>query len=265
MKLEETRLGPILDAVQAAAERRRRTTDLEALRATSPKTGGRAVFVDALRGGPLAILAEHKRHSPTVGSLKDTSTVADRCSAYAQGGARALSILTEEDHFQGSLDHLQEAATAGLPRLRKDFLLDPWMVEESAAAGADAVLLLAVCLPDARLEEMTCLAQEHDMAVLLEVHDEEELARALAVQPDCIGINARDLRSFAIDLQTTLRLLPQVPERFVRIAESGLEDLEDLHAVRHAGADAALIGSALMRAPHLLADWTRRLAEEETR
>ena len=139
------------------------------------------------------------------------------------------------------------------------------MVEESAAAGADAVLLMAVCLEGELLAELTRAAQEHGLAVLCEVHDATELERAVAAEPDCIGVNARDLRSFVVDLQTTLDLLPKVPERFVKVAESGIEEFEQLLALRAAGADAALVGTALMRDAGRLQDWTLRLEQEEGR
>lgn len=264
MKLEDTRLGPILEAVRQASARRRAVSGLDSLRERATSTGDGEAFVTALKQSPLSILAEHKRYSPSVGNLEDGTSVEQRCSSYAQQGARALSILTEEQHFHGSLTHLQQAAVAGLPRLRKDFVLDPWMVEESAAAGADAILLMVICLPGSLLQELTSQAQELGLAVLCEVHDASELERALAVQPDCIGVNARDLRSFEIDPRTTLNLLPQVPSSFVRVAESGLATYEDILAVRAAGADAALIGSALMRSPDCLQSWTSRLAAEVT-
>jgi len=173
-------------------------------------------------------------------------------------------VLTEQDHFRGALADLAAVAGCGLPRLRKDFLLDEGMVLESVAAGADAVLLLAVCLPDPLLGELRACAAECGLAVLLEVHDERELERALAVAPDCVGVNARDLRSFAIDLGTVERLLPRVPETAVRVAESGIHGEEQLRRVRAAGADAALVGTALMRADDpggQLAAWRAALTE----
>lgn len=260
MNLSETRLGPILQAVEARAHARRQA-GTEFLGA---QNGGRNAFVDALRAGPLSILAEHKRKAPSAGILEIADTVEVRCSAYAEQGAAAISVLTEQDHFDGHLDHLLRSANAGLPRLRKDFILTPWMVEESAAAGADAILLMAVCLDGALLSELTAQAQELGMAVLCEIHDEAELERAVAAKPDCLGVNARDLRSFVIDLQTTLNLLPQVPEGFVKVAESGLHAYEQLQQVRAAGADAALVGTALMQNEGRLKDWTHRLTEENS-
>jgi indole-3-glycerol phosphate synthase len=288
MKLSETRLGPILSAVKERAEQRCAAGNLERLltareaqlaqRSALPAgqknmaaTSGRAFFCNRLETPGLAIIAEHKRVAPSAGQLaacgeqSDSQDVEKRCAAYAQGGAAALSILTEEDFFAGSLNDLQRAESSGLPRLRKDFLLNEWMVRESAAAGADAILLLAVCLPGSALSEMTALAHELDLAVLCEIHDPEELQFAVAAQPDCIGVNARDLRTFEINLDTTLQLLPQVPNGFVRVAESGIHEFEHLLAVRNAGADAALIGTAFMRYSERLGRWTTRLSEGENR
>ena len=209
-------------------------------------------------------MAEHKRKAPSAGILTQEDSVEERCASYARQGASALSILTEQDAFAGDLEHLIRAADAGLPRLRKDFILDSWMVEESAAAGADAILLMAVCLEGSLLVELTEAAHACGLAVLCEVHDASELERALACEADCIGVNARDLRTFDIDLQTTLDLLPQVPEDQVRVAESGIRAFAQLLQVRSAGADAVLVGTALMQHPERCAEWVTRLQEEES-
>ncbi len=261
--MSATRLDPILASVRARADLRRRTTSLGALRRdTRADPARRERFVSALRGNGLAVLAEFKRRSPSAGLIRAEEDVLGRARAYAAGGAAALSVLTEQDHFAGSPDDLARVAPAGLPRLRKDFLLDEGMVLESISMGADAILLLAVCLADPLLGELRSLAGELGLAVLLEVHDERELERALAVEPDCIGVNARDLASFRVDLATSEHLLPAIPERFVRVAESGLSTLADLERVRRAGADAALVGEALMRAEDpalLLRSWKEAL------
>lgn len=258
MNLSETKLGPILEAVKIRAEERRSA----GTKFSGSQNGGRDAFVEALRSGPLSILAEHKRKAPSAGVLETADTVELRCLAYADQGASAISVLTEQDHFDGHLEHLIRASDAGLPRLRKDFILTPWMVEESATAGADAILLMAVCLEDSLLAELTAQAQELGMAVLCEIHDQDELERAVAAKPDCLGVNARDLRSFVIDIQTSLNLLPQVPGEFVKIAESGVHEFKQLQQVRGAGADAALVGTALMKEANRLREWTDRLKEE---
>lgn len=269
MKLSETKLGPILAAVEERAAVRRAAGNLERLLSGGVQEqkvqGGRDFFRSAFETPNLSIIAEHKRVAPTAGQLAATGSAADpqdvekRCQSYAAGGAAALSVLTEQDFFSGSLEDLQRASVSGLPRLRKDFLLKEWMVRESAAAGADAILLMAVCLEGQALADLTALAHELNLAVLCEIHDEEELEFAVSANPDCIGVNARDLRSFEIDLNTTVRLLPRVPSGFVRVAESGLHEFAHLEQVRAAGADAALIGTALMKDADRLGRWTARL------
>jgi indole-3-glycerol phosphate synthase len=257
------RLEPILASVRArAAERRRARSVADLRKETRADPSRRARFVGALRGRGLSFVTEIKRRSPSAGQIATGVDVLARACSYASGGAAALSVLTEEDHFAGSPHDLERVSAAGLPRLRKDFLLDEGMVLESVAMGADAVLLLAVCLEDPLLGEMRALAGELGLAVLLEVHDEHELERALAVAPDCIGVNARDLTSFRVDLATSERLLPGIPARHVRVAESGLATSADLLRVRRAGADAALIGEALMRTDDpaaLLRSWREAL------
>ena len=258
-----TRLDPILADVRRRSAERRSRRSLNDLRASlEPDPRRRQRFLAALGGPGLGLLAEIKRHSPSAGALAASVDPRQQARAYAEGGADALSVLTESDHFHGAPEDLERVADAGLPRLRKDFLLDEGMVLESLEMGAEAVLLLANCLDDALLGELRHLAGECGLAVLLEVHDEGELERALAVEPDCVGVNARDLETFLVDLATVEVLLPQIPERYVRVAESGLRRLPDLERVRRAGADAVLVGEALMRAADpaaLLRQWRRAL------
>ncbi len=243
------RLAPILRAVAARSQQRRRQRPLSSLRQeVVVDDQRRQVFVAALRHPELAVIAEIKRRSPSAGVLATEVDVAARARAYAEGGASALSILTEQDHFHGDLADLELAASAGLPRLRKDFVLDHGMVLESQLAGADAILLLAVCLPDTLLLELRQLAAEAGLAVLLEIHHPSELERAVAAQPDCLGINARDLTSFEVDLAHIESWMSEVPERFVRVAESGVRTAADAERMRAVGADAVLVGESLMRA-----------------
>jgi indole-3-glycerol phosphate synthase len=190
-----------------------------------------------------------------------------RAEAYARGGARAISVLTEEDHFQGSPEDLRAVAGSGLPRLRKDFLLDEAMVLESVSMGADAVLLMACCLPGEQLRELREVARRAGLVVLLEIHDEAELERALAVEPDCLGVNARDLRTFEVDLPKALQLIRRVAtmeSHPLLVAESGILGPEQLQQAADAGADAVLIGESLMReeAPdRALAEWLEVLRD----
>jgi indole-3-glycerol phosphate synthase len=222
-------------------------------------------FTRALRGGGLSFIAECKRRSPSVGGLGAGGSVAERAVSYARGGAAALSILTEQDHFGGLASDLEEAAAARLPRLRKDFLLSEAMVAESVAMGADAVLLLAVCLDDPQLADLRATARDLGLAVLLEVHDEAELERALRVEPECVGVNARDLGTFEVDLAVPEALLPRVPSQYVRVAESGIRGVAEARRMAHIGADAVLVGEALMRAADpgaLLSEWRAALGGE---
>lgn len=249
MSLTGTRLDPILASVQERAAARRAGRSVADLRAeVRPDQARRERFVQALRAPGMQVIAECKRRSPAKGMLRDEVDLSARAQAYAEGGAAALSILTEEDHFKGSLAELQNVAEAGLPRLRKDFVLDEGMVLESVEAGADAILLLAVCLPDPLLSDLRALAAELGLAVLLEVHAPDELERAIAAEPDCLGVNARDLTTFEIDLAHIEEMMPMIPDRFVRVAESGIRNATDVARVARVGADAVLVGETLMLA-----------------
>ena len=220
---------------------------LAQLRAELEADAGRARrFREALRGDSLTYIAECKRRSPSAGALSDEVDLAPRLRAYEEGGASAASILTEEAHFGGSLEDLRAAPEVTLPRLRKDFLLTPEDVLTSQLAGADAILLIARCLEGELLGELRALAGEVGLAVLVEVHEEDELERAIACTPDAVGVNARDLTTFELDLGRVVELLPRVPAGVIRVAESGITGPPDLLRVRDAGADAALVGSALM-------------------
>ncbi|MEL6430687.1 MAG: indole-3-glycerol phosphate synthase TrpC [Planctomycetota bacterium] len=205
-------------------------------------------FADALRAPGLSVIAECKRRSPSAGTLADVPDVRALCERYRAGGAAALSILTERDHFGGAPEDLAAAAELGLPCLRKDFVVDVGMVDEAHALGASAVLLLAVCVDDVLLAELRAAARDAGLAALVEIHDEEELERALAVDPDCLGVNARDLRTFDVDLGRACGLLERAPAGPVLVAESGIRTPADAARVRAAGADAALVGEALVRA-----------------
>ncbi|TAH38718.1 MAG: indole-3-glycerol-phosphate synthase [Planctomycetota bacterium] len=250
-----TRLDAILaDVRRRAAARLGRRSLADLLAEARPDPARRQRFVRALRGGELAFIAECKRRSPAAGLLAPAGDLEPRARAYARGGAAAISVLTEQDHFHGAPEDLARARAAGLPLLRKDFLLDCKMVAESAALGADAVLLLAAAVPDPLLGEMRALAAELGLAVLLEVHGPAELRRALDAAPDCVGVNARDLASFAVDPGVFARLLPEIPPAYVRVAESGLRTPADARAARASGADAVLVGEALMRAADPAAD-----------
>jgi indole-3-glycerol phosphate synthase len=273
-----TRLDPILaDVRRRAAERRARQPLARLQTLVAPDSRRRERFLLALSKPELGFIAECKRRSPSAGVLIEEAARAGTrpvprpvpgprwfalASAYKQGGAALLSVLTEEDHFGGSLEDLLTVAHTGLPRLRKDFILDEGMLYEACLFGADAVLLIAAILPDPELRALRELCRELGLAVLLEVHDERELERALAVEPEALGVNARDLTSMQVDLATVERLLPRVPAQVLKVAESGIRGLQDLRRVRAAGANAVLIGESLIRAEdpaRLLASWREAL------
>jgi len=243
------RLAPILESVRRRAAVRRAALPLDLLRALArPAEGRRDAFVSALDAPGLSFIAECKRRSPSAGDLAADVDLRQRAERYAAGGAAAISVLTEQDHFAGAPEDLPRVAAAGLPVLRKDFVLDEGMVLESLLWDASAVLLLAVALEPRQLVDLADLAREVGLATLVEVHDERELEAAADATPDAIGVNARDLRTFEVRLDTVERLLPRVPPGPVPVAESGLHSLDDLRRVHAAGARAVLVGEALMRA-----------------
>jgi indole-3-glycerol phosphate synthase len=233
------------------ARRRERTPPAELERVVSMRSEHDPVrpFVEALARPGLSVIAEHKRRSPSAGVIREDLALEDVVGAYERGGAAALSILTEETSFGGSLADLGRArAVSSLPILRKDFIVDPYQVAEAAAAGADAILLIVAALEFSELERLYSLASSYELAVLVEVHDSNELSVAAQIGPRVIGINNRDLATLEVDTARTETLLPEVPPGAVVVAESGFRTREELDAVAAAGVDAVLIGEALMRA-----------------
>ncbi|HKJ22203.1 MAG TPA: indole-3-glycerol phosphate synthase TrpC [Gammaproteobacteria bacterium] len=202
-----------------------------------------------LAAGRAAVIAEIKRASPSKGLLREDFQPPAIAASYARGGAACLSVLTDRDFFQGSLEDLQAArAACDLPVLRKDFMIDAYQIYQSRAAGADCILLIVAALGDAQLLELSRLALELGMDVLVEVHDREELDRALTLDLPLIGINNRDLRTFETTLQTTLGLLERIPEDRIVVTESGILGRDDVALMRGHGVNAFLVGEAFMRA-----------------
>jgi indole-3-glycerol phosphate synthase len=207
-------------------------------------------FAEALSRPGSSVIAEYKRRSPSAGVIREGAGVADVVRAYERGGAAALSVLTEHDHFGGSLPDLQEArAAADIPVLRKDFTIDPYMVYEARAAGADAVLLVVGALDLRDLGALYGIARELEMDAIVEVHDEDELNTALDIDADVIGINNRNLEDFSVDLSVTFDLLTDVPAGKTVVSESGIHTRADVEELEGIGVDAVLVGEALMRAP----------------
>ena len=227
-----------LQAVRLDAESRVLTRDFE------------AALRDKLAAGHNAVIAEIKKASPSRGVLRADFVAADIAQSYAEHGAACLSVLTDQQFFQGSVDYLKQArASCQLPVLRKDFLVDPYQVYESRAMGADAVLLIAACLDDAQMRDMEVIARGLFMSVLVEVHDAQELERALRLKTPLIGINNRNLRTFEVSLDTTLGLKAQLPPDRLLVTESGILSREDVQRMNDAGVSAFLVGEAFMRAP----------------
>ncbi|MEY4285684.1 MAG: Indole-3-glycerol phosphate synthase [Pseudomonadota bacterium] len=210
-------------------------------------------FVGAMRTklarGESAVIAEIKKASPSKGVLREDFIPADIAQSYAQAGAACLSVLTDQQFFQGSNDFLKQArASCDLPVLRKDFMVDPYQVYEARTIGADCILLIAACLDDGQMAELEALAHSLGMAVLVEVHDRQELHRALKLQTPLLGVNNRNLRTFEVNLQTTLDLLPEVPDGRILVTESGILHRDDVQRMRAAQVHAFLVGEAFMRA-----------------
>jgi len=211
-------------------------------------------FEGALRAkiaaGQPAVIAEVKKASPSKGVLRADFIPADIAQSYAEHGAACLSVLTDRQFFQGQPDYLKQArASCDLPVLRKDFIVDPYQVYESRVMGADCILLIAACLTDAQMAQLEGIARTLDMAVLVEVHDGDELDRALKLKTPLVGINNRNLRTFEVSLDTTLGLLPRVPADKLLVTESGILGKADVQKMRAANVNAFLVGEAFMRAP----------------
>ena len=206
-------------------------------------------FQEALARPGISVIAEHKRRSPSAGLLREGTSVEDVVAAYERGGATALSILTEPFHFEGSLDDLRAArAATHLPVLRKDFIVDQYQLYESAAAGADAILLIVAALDPDTLYELLRESRDLDLDAIVEVHDERELEVALDVEADVLGLNNRDLGDFSVDIERTYALLSDVPAGKTVVSESGFSTREELDELERVGVDAVLIGETLMRA-----------------
>jgi indole-3-glycerol phosphate synthase len=244
------RLDELVGATREAVHRRKRERPLAELeREAGSQPEGRP-FAEALARPGTSLIAEHKRRSPSAGTIREGLSCADVVSAYERGGAAALSVLTEEAHFGGSLADLREARAASeLPVLRKDFTIDPYQLYEAKAAGADAVLLVVGAMSQDELADLYREAHALDLDAIVEIHDEEELDAALEVDADVLGINNRNLEDFSVDIQRTFDLLHDVPAGKVVVSESGIQTRDQIDELEQVGVDAVLIGEALMRAP----------------
>lgn len=250
--VEVTATGPsyldrIVPSVLARLEERKHRVPLRRLE-TEALPRPRASLAEAVAAPGLSLIAEVKRASPSKGAIRPELDVGLVVEAYERAGARAVSVLTEEEHFLGSLGDLRAAVTAtSLPLLRKDFILDEYQIYEARAWGADAVLLIAALLPEGTLPRLAGLALELGLDVLLEVHDRSEMIRALPIEGVIIGINNRDLRTFAVSLETTLALADLVPSERLLVSESGIRTHSDVERLAGCGVNGVLVGESLLR------------------
>lgn len=246
-------MSSILDRIVAdkrrAVEAAKKGLPLEELRVLA--SGVRAPsFVRAVAvPGQLSVIAEMKKASPSAGVLAEDYSPARLARLYAEAGARALSVLTEEKNFMGRAEHLREAGKAapGVPLLRKDFIVEPYQVYEAKAWGASAVLLIAAILEKKELAELMGLAESLGLDTLVEVHDEPELEKVLPLKTGLIGVNNRNLKDLSIDIETTFRLLKRMPAGTAVVSESGIRDADTIRRLRGAGVAAALIGESILR------------------
>ena len=235
-------------------DERIRNTGMEELSQRVAEAGAPRGFIrhlqEKLQTGQAAVIAEIKKASPSRGMLREDFNPARIATSYEKGGAACLSVLTDVDFFKGADVYLQQArAACSLPVLRKDFIVDPYQVYEARVLGADAVLLIVAALSDGMLLELLQLSSHLGMDVLVEVHDAEELERALAIPAPLLGINNRDLRSFQTSLDVTLDLLEKIPEDRIVVTESGIHTVEDVALMRSRGVNVFLVGEAFMKAP----------------
>jgi indole-3-glycerol phosphate synthase len=248
----DTQLTRILATTRRALQERKAASSTrlleQAAAAHQPRGFARALRQKAVSGP--AVIAELKKASPSRGLIRPDFDPATLASAVARAGAAALSVLTEEHFFQGSLHNLEVASqSCELPCLRKDFLLDEFQLLEARAHRADAVLLIAAALTDQELRQLAAQAHALELDVLCEVHTAEELDRVLDLECDAIGVNNRDLKTFAVGLEVSLDLAARLPAGAVRVSESGIETAEDMNRLRAVGFQAFLIGESLMRQP----------------
>ncbi len=243
-----SRLQELVGAAREDVEDRKQRVPVAQLRDAVGTLSGSRPFSEALVRPGLSLIAEFKRRSPSAGEIAAGATVADVCAAYERGGAAALSVLTDQRNFGGTLDDVRAArAASGLPILRKDFIVDTYQLYEAAVNGADAVLLIVAALDDDVLRSLYAEARLLDLDCLVEVHDEPDLERALELDADVLGINNRSLRDLSVDLETTAELIVDVPAGKTVVSESGYDRWEQLAELERIGCDAVLIGETLMR------------------
>ncbi len=242
-------LGHILENKRQEVEAKKAVQSLSELKALTQDKLPTRDFERALRLPGMSLIAEVKKASPSKGILREAFKPVEIAQKYEEGGARAISVLTNEKFFQGHLDFIAAIKEkVKLPLLRKDFIVDIYQVYESHVAGADAILLIVACLTDVLLRELYHLAKELKLACLIEVHDRKELERALNLGVEIIGINNRDLKTFATGIEVTLDLMRDIPKDRIVVSESGITEHNDIKRLEESGVQAVLVGEALMKA-----------------
>lgn len=243
-----TYLDELLDDAHARVAAARADVPEGRLRELAAELPGPPPFADALSVPGVAVIAEIKRASPSRGPLASDLDAAAQARSYRDGGAAAVSVLTEPDRFHGSLQDLADVAELGVPALRKDFVVDPYQVWEARRAGASAVLLILAALDDDQLAELMSACSEAGLEALVEVHDRSEARRAAASGARVVGVNARDLRTFEVDRDAFTRVRPSLPDDVLVVAESGIRSPQDVAVAMRDGADAVLVGESLVTA-----------------
>jgi indole-3-glycerol phosphate synthase len=246
------RLEELISATRERLDRVKRDTPLAELERAAEERAAADIqrpFAEALSRPYTSVIAEYKRRSPSAGTIREDVSVDEMVRAYERGGAAAVSVLTDEHHFGGSLEDLKTArAATELPILRKDFTIDPYQLYEAKAAGADAVLLVVGSIKTKHLGYLLSMAHDLDLDAIVEVHDEEELEAALEIDSDVIGINNRNLEDFTVTLETTYDLLSDVPLGKTVVSESGIQTRPQIEELERVGVDAVLVGETVMRA-----------------
>ena len=240
-------LNKIIAEKREEVEQRRRDVPLSSLKERLARRKAPLDFALALGGGSTKLIAEVKKASPSRGLLCPDFNPVELAKTYAHAGAAAISVLTESNYFQGSLEHLAAIREeVGLPLLRKDFIFDRYQIYESGAYGADALLLIVAILSQEQLEELLSLSRSLGLSCLVEVHNEAEVERALLSGAEIIGINNRDLNTFEVDINTTRRFRPLIPGERIVVSESGIRSREDVERLKEWGVNAVLVGEALV-------------------
>ena len=251
--MKNTYLNEILKATKASVEEKKKRFPLIETSTSSENFLSKESFIKSLKASieshRVAVIAEMKKASPSQGLIRENYDPSELAKQYLEAEAACLSVLTDEPFFKGSLEHISLVKEAvDLPVLRKDFIVDEYQIYESLLKGADCILLIVAALSKNQLQEFSHLASDLNLEVLVEVHDEEEVERALEIRPNLIGINNRNLETFEVNLETTERLVEEIPKEILTVSESGIKSSKDVKKIMSSGVNAFLVGEAFMRA-----------------